>query len=366
MSWKPILWLVACVVLTGLFIGLFERGSKPSAHSLPVDMPLLHLSQDSVTHLSIVSGGDGVECVRRDGQWFLVKPVETRADSAGVNRLVSAILAMRKQEVIDLDRQEKRKLTLASFGLESPRARLRIGSDFRVDEILVGDSSPLRNTVYVRLNDGTDVIGITCQVSEILPLDAAALQDRAAFPASIRQAVRLEVKHPGGFFQLALRDGSWRIQQPYDALADGGRVERLLQSLSQLTIADFGGTNGLVTPETCGLGGDETALQVSVWPLGQRDPFVLTVGKPRPDNPSWLYARISDGERICAVGKEVLSLQNLKAESLRDRRICDADPSLIASVTLRDGDAKMVIQKTDGSLLNLFDLRPISVPSEHC
>ena len=346
MSWKPTWWLLVIVVLTGVFVGIFERGSEPTARSLPVDVPLLSVSPATVTRLSISAGGVSAVCIRREGQWFLTKPVEMRADSARVNRLVDAIADIRKQEVIDPEHREKRKLTLANFGLETPRVRLTIGSETRSDEILVGDQAPLGGSVYVRVNGDANVLGVTCRLSDMLPLDVEGFQDRAVFPASVKQAVRLEVKRPAGFFQLALRDGVWRIQQPYAAPADSGRVEHVLHSLALLTIEGFSESTALTSQANYGLGGDEAVLQVSVWPEGQHDPLVLTVGKARPDNPSWLYAKVSDVDRICAVSKDILSLLNLKTDSLRDRRICDADPSLITSVSLRDGDDKMVLIKS--------------------
>ncbi len=342
------MWLLVLLILTGGFMVVFEKGAEPAARSLPVESPLLHIRPSSVTRLSLFVGTNTMECVLREGQWFMIKPVEMRADSARMSRLVEAILAMRQQEVVDPERREKRNLTLASFGLESPRARVVVGTDLRTDELVLGDLAPLGDRVYVRLNGGEEVLGVSCHLSEILPLEVAGFQDRAAFPASVRQTVRLEVKHASGFFQLALRNGAWRIQQPYDAPADGARVEQVLQRLTSLTVAGFSETGSKVDSSSFGLGGEDTALQVSAWCLGRTEPFVLTVGKARQADPSWLYARISDAGRIGYIGREVLALQALNAESLRDRRLCDIDPALIASIALRDGDQKLVLDKNAG------------------
>ncbi|MEI8121924.1 MAG: DUF4340 domain-containing protein [bacterium] len=345
MSWKPTWWLLVIVILTGVFVGVFERGAKPSARSMPVDTPLLQFNRATVTRLSISADGVTVVCNRRDGQWFLTKPFEMRADSARVNRLVETLAAIRQQEVINSERREKRNLTLANFGLEVPRARITIGSESHADEILMGDPSPLGNTVYVLVNGDTRVIAVTCRVSDILPLDLDGLQDRNVFPVSIKQAVRVEVKRAEGFFQLALRNGVWRIQQPFDALADSGRVEHVLQSLSLLVIEGFGNASAGVAPATYGFGADESVLQVSVWPVGRSEPLVLTVGKIWPDNPAWVAAKVSDTGRIFAIRKDSVPFLNLKPESLRDRRICDADPSLITTISLREGDNKLMMKK---------------------
>lgn len=348
MSWRPVIWLSVLVSLLGLFVIVFEKGTEPAARSLSVDLPLLHLRPDAVTRLSLSVGEFSAECVRRDGEWYLVRPAEMRADPARLTRLIDAVLALRSREMIDPGQMEKRKLTPASFGLESPRARIVIGTELRADELWIGDKAPLGDLVYVRVNDDRNVFGAIGRLVDILPRALDDLRDRAVFPALIRRAVRLEVKHPGGFVQLAWKDGVWRIQQPFDARADNARVERLLRLLESWTVEDIGGGAAPSDPTAYGLGGDESALQVSVWPVGRVDPLVLSVGKARPDNPAWLYARVSDMGGVCTVSRDILSVQGVKAEGLRDRRLFDADPGEVTSLLLSDGDSKLALEKIPG------------------
>lgn len=345
MSWKPTLWLLAMVVLTGLFIVVFEKNTDQSVRPLPLNSPLLPLGPDVITRLSVSDGTSTVTCVRRGGEWFLSGQMEARADKARINRLIDAVIAIREQEVVDPVRREKRGLSLASFGLEPPRARLTVGTDTHADQILLGDSSPLGNLFYLMHNDEKGVIGATVNIQEILPLVPEEFRDKAVFPSSIKQAVRLEVKHAGGFFQLALKDGIWRIQQPFDARADGTRVERLWRTLEALRIEGLDEGTAQADPSAYGLGNDEAALQVSVWTEGGRDPLIVTVGKARQDNPSQLYAKISDMKSLCLVQKDILALQAVQAVALRDRRLCDADLSAVAYLMLRDGDSKVVMEK---------------------
>ena len=117
MSWRPTLWLLLMVVLTGVFVLVFEKGAEPAARALPVESPLLHVSPASITRLSIMSATTSVECIRREGEWFLTSPVEMRANSARIQRLIAAVTAIRKREVLDAGLRGKRGLSLGSFGL---------------------------------------------------------------------------------------------------------------------------------------------------------------------------------------------------------------------------------------------------------
>ncbi len=346
MSWKPSVWLLILVVLTSLFIFMIEQKTESSARALPLDVPLLQFSPDTVSRLAVKTRDVAIECVRRDGQWFLIRPIEARADEARIKHFIQALDDCRVRETLTAERLIQRNLTFASFGLESPRAQLLVGNESRVDEVLVGDESPLGDLVYLRLKNSPDVVGASCKFGEILPFDLDSVKDRAVFPASLKRVVRLELKHAAGFVQLALRDGQWRIQQPVDARADNRQVELLIQSLMALKIGDFGSGKTPSDFSVYGLATDDAVLQITLTPEG-RAPLVLTVGKARQDQPSLVYAKISDVPSICSIDKAILALQAVKVDSLRDRRLCHADPAAIVTIMAREGDSKLVMVKDE-------------------
>ncbi|MEI6165762.1 MAG: DUF4340 domain-containing protein [bacterium] len=347
MSWKPTLWILILVVVTALFILVFDRPADSPARALPIEAPLLPLSPGAVTRLAITAGDVVIECVRREGEWVLTRPEEARADEARIKQILEALDASRIRETLSPERLVQRRLTAASFGLDAPRARLVVGTELRADEILVGDDAPLGDLVYLRLKNGTDVIGATLKMSDILPINFEGMRDHFIFPPSLKRVTRLELKHSGGFLQLALRDGQWRIQQPIDARADNRRVEQLIQSLMALKVEAFGAVAAPSDPAVYGLTADEGLMQITLTPEGGRAPLVLTVGKARQDLPDLIYARISDVSSLCSINREVLAFQAIKAESLRDRRLCNADPAAIVSIMLREGDEKLVLEKQE-------------------
>jgi hypothetical protein len=339
------MWLLALVGLVVAFIVVFEHGTQPVGLSAPMDAPMLGFEPDNVTSLAITSSNLNAVCVRRDQTWFLTHPVETRANGARIQKLLDALRRTRRREVISPEMQRLRRLSPGSFGLEQPRVQCVVGYDRKQDEIVIGQEAPLGDLIYVRLNGGMDVLAVTREFDSALPSRLDELRDRAVFPPSLRMTARIEIKHSGGFIQLALVGGEWRIQQPRDARADPAAVEWLLGCLRELRVEAFGGDVPVADPVAYGLGPDEAALVVTVWPEGVSDGVTLTVGKSAQGNPSLFYARITDMGAISMVGKAVLPLLDLRAESLLDRRLCDADPARIASLTLLDGERKLVMER---------------------
>lgn len=347
MSWKPTLWLLAAVLLAGAFIVVFERGTQPAGLSTPLEAPLLGFEPGNVTSLAINTSNCNAVCMLRNQTWFLTRPVETRADGTCIRQLLEALQRTRRRDTISGALQQQRGLTLESFGLDKPRVRCVVGYDRRQDEIVFGMDVPLGDLIYAQLNGGEDVVAVTREFEKALPGSLDELRDHAVFPATLRQLARIEIKHAGGFIQLASVGGNWRIQQPKDAPADPARVEWLLGRLRELKVEAFGGDTPGADPVAYGMGPDEAAIEVTVWPEGSSDSGVtLTVGKLSQDNPSLFYARISDMGAIGMVAKSALQpLLELRAETLRDRRLCDANPAQVATLTILDAEKKLVAER---------------------
>jgi hypothetical protein len=345
-TWRPIIWLLAAVLLAGTFVVVFEQGPQSAGISAPIDTPMLGFEPGNVTSLAINTSNCNAVCVLRNQAWFLTQPVETRADGARIRQLLDTLHRTRRRETISAERQQQRGLTMESFGLDQPRARCLVGYDRRQDEIVFGLEAPLGDLVYVRLNAGEDVLAVTRDFEKVLPASLDDLRDHAVFPSTLQAFSRIEIKHAGGFIQLASVGGHWRIQQPKDAPVDPARMVWLLGRLREMRVEAFGGDVPGADPVAYGLGPEEAVIEVTVWPEGVPDGITLTVGKAAQDNPSLCYARISDMGAIGRVGKAaVLPLIGLKIEMLRDRRLCDADPPRVENLTILDGEKKLVVER---------------------
>lgn len=348
MSWKPAAWLLAGVLMVGLFIAIFERGSRPMATGTPIDEPLLALAIGNVTNLTVSLSNTTFACALRGQGWVLLDPVETRADAARIREVLEALQRTRRREILTPETRLQRGLSLESFGLDRPRIRCLVGGGQRQDDIVLGTEAPLGDLVYGRLNGGDDVLVLTRDFEQALPQSIDDMRDRAVFPASVASAARIEIKHAGGFIQLALRGKEWRLQQPLDGRADDVVVEWLIKLLKGLRIESFG--NPLLGADSVayGFGADDAVLQVTVWPEGASEGVSLWVGKMKQASPSVFYARISDAGVVCTVGEAVLPLIGLKAETVRDRRVCTANPARLTSVTVSDRDKKLVLEHPAG------------------
>lgn len=362
MSWRPIGWLLILACVAGLFIVLFERGVPQGTIAALAEQPLLKMDAAAVTRLSLATPEFKAECALRNGRWQMVSPVETRADAATIRRILSALNQTMRREVITLEKQVKRGLNQASFGLDAPRIRLTVGSAARQEDVVVGAAVPLSDQVFVKVGSEDYVIAASKAIEGAIPPALDALRDRAVIPADFVRINRLEIKHASGFVKLVFRDGGWRIQQLQDARADGAAVERLIGALHGLRVEQFVAESSIVDPVAYGMGRDEAALELSVWQEGQPERIDLTVGKASQDMPGMVYARVSDMGGVCLLAAESLLPLMAGADSLRDHRLCDAAPDAVRSIMLRDGEKKLAIMRSKGVGWRITE--PIQTPAD--
>lgn len=345
MTWRPIGWLAVVVCALGLFILVFERGMPQGSLGALAESSLLKLNPDAVTRLSITTADFSVECALRGGRWRILSPVATRADGAVIRGILDALRRSVRREVIDLPHQKQRGLTPASFGLEAPRARIQVGNEQKQEDVFIGAPVPLSDQVYVMLERGGSVIAASRDIEGSVPAGLNPLRDRQVIPADFGKIVRLEIKHPGGFLQLALRGGEWRLQQPQEARADGAAVERLIGTLRGLRVEDFLSESAFADLVAYGMGREDAVLEISAWQDGRPERIDLTVGKVKEDAKELVYAKVGDIGGICLLPAEPVSRLAVRADSMRDRRLCDATPAEVASLVLRDGERKLVLQR---------------------
>ncbi len=345
MTWRPIGWLAVVVCCLGLFILVFERGMPQGSLGALAESSLLRLDEDAVTRLSVTTVDFTFECALRNGRWRMLSPLATRADAAMIRRMLDALRSSVRREVIDLPRQKQRGLTPASFGLDVPRARVNVGTEQKQEEVFIGSPVPLSDQVYVMLEKGGSVIAASRDIEGVIPAGLDLLRDRMVMPADFGKVVRLEVKHAGGFLQLAFRGGEWRLQQPQEARADAAAVERLIGVLRGLRVEQFVSESAYADPVAYGMGREDAVLEISAWQDGRAERIDLTVGKVKEDSPGLVYARVGDMGGICLLAAGEVSRLAVRADSMLDRRLCDATPAEVASLVLRDGEQKLVLQR---------------------
>ena len=347
MSWRPVYWLAAAAGIMALFMVVFERRQPAPARRLALDDAALVVDAAAVTALTVAEGTSVVACVQRDGRWYVTRPVATRASGPVIHDVLRGVAATRIRERITPQQMVARDLTLASYGLKQPRFSVTVTAAGATRTLAFGDDAPVGNLVFAQVDSDLEVLSVTREAVDAPPKRVEDWQARAALPDTVLSASRLEIKQPGGFVQLALKDGTWRLQQPHNVKADDAVVERLLQGLHQLQIESAGPAVTGVDLAVYGLGPEDNPLQVTAG-TGAGDDVTLLLGKPVQEAPGLVNARVSDMAALCRVSQAAVALLSVRAEDVRDRRLCVARPAGIAALRLQDEDRRLELARANG------------------
>ena len=346
------------LVLAGL-IWFIENRIEKHAPQPMLGARLLAEPLDDVSYLIIETEALRIDCMRQDKTWMLKRPVETVADASAINRLLSVLENLTRDEVITAEECALRELRPADYGLENPRARVRLGNGAVLHDVLIGDYAPLGEHVYVKLAWSGDIVCIARALVDALPERVDEFRDRSVLRGDVAHTLRLEIHRPdAGFTQLSTVGGRWTIQQPMAARADSARVNAMLEAVYSAKVKTFvwdpipGGSEEPAAValdassriEAYGLGADE-AVHISVWVKGDEIGTGLLLGKPVPDSPGDVYAKWRDAPSVFTVDHALTEAFAVSLGDLRDHAVLPLDPRRVSYAYFRDGDTKLVLER---------------------
>ncbi|MDA0323362.1 MAG: DUF4340 domain-containing protein [Verrucomicrobia bacterium] len=359
MNLKITISLLGAIAIAGALLWIFQEDSSTRT---PRSALFERMDPEQLNALRIVHAGEEqgweAEFQRLDGRWHLVWPIESRADGAAIDRLVSVLESLDVGETITALDRRQRDLTLSDFELEFPHVSIELRSVDRNWTLSVGRSAPLGDSVYVRLGQSDDVLAVATNLLNVIPAGLEALRDRTVLSGDPSDVVRFEVERVGGsFLRLVKLDGRWAIQQPIQARADGPSVDEILEQLFSAQVIDFvrdfsaasgAGATASEDRAAFGLGDGEAVLQVTVWQNRDEAGQVVVVGDASSAESATRYASIAGQRMVFTVSSAVFDpVIQLGVHELRDHLVYALDPGQIAGVTFSEGEYKLALGRTE-------------------
>ncbi len=376
MKLKTTLILIMAVCVVGAGLWLSEHGERAERKALQLGSPLLVWHPDGVVALSIQAGDLRVGLTKQDDQWYLQAPVRARADGGQVERILSVLETLTREEIITPAQRTQRGVGLADYGLAAPWARWTIDDGAQQRELLVGQKAPLGGLLYVKFARSGDVIGTGEALRGLVPASVDVLRDAHVMGGTPERVSRVELHRAGrGFVRLAREDGVWLLRQPVAGRADEGLVRHLLDQLFAMEAVRFvsdgeGAEEGVQAKATAKAGGggsdpgysgpatggdprlepyglavDEAAARIQVWLDGDLVAYELVVGKSTDTgaetDDGTVYAMRRDVDSIYTIQPTQLEWLVVSEDDLRERDVFGLAPDAVNSIRLRQWDRKL-------------------------
>jgi len=372
MSIRTTLRLLFAVCLLGFIIGIIETRDRRRVNPVADQQALLHLDAGDVEKIVIARKDLAVECIRKDGVWFLSLPLRAKADNTKINRILGVLESLRQYEIVTQKEMNERELTLADYGLKDPEASILVQGQQTSHNVMIGNKIELGDRMCIRLNGSNDVIITSADIMDVIPEKVDDLRDRTVFRGEPEQLARFQIKRPGSFIEIVSRDKGWFISQPLDVPADERKVRAIISGLLKCRIVRFIRDSGSVdggkevdsdvvsTRESTmlapyGLGQDEAASIVSVWFAGDDVGHDIVIGKASAEVAGEVYARFSEIESVFTVPSEFSELLGVTVDDLRSRSILPHPRSDICGLALEANERKVVLARETAAGWNIVE-----------
>ncbi len=326
---------------------------RPSGPLVPshVVLPPEIASMDSLTRT--VRTGEVVKLEKRGESWWLTKPYEWPANPNAARNIQDALQFLKDTASFSLSESSKNGQTLADYGLADPAITLEFTSAGKSFKLLVGDSTPNSNNLYVLSPDGTRIHVVNRSLADSVGLPLADLRNATIFtiPAFEVRSLNLQLPPPSNLKVRLRRDAAarWNFESPILARGAKTPVEVTITALNSLTAKSFLDPHD-ADPDRTGL--NNPALRVTLEGNARRETLLLgnataTAGE--------YYAKIEDKSVVFTVAvpsgpHQLLEVLRTAQEALRDPRVLDFDPTTVTALTITaPGQPELALQKLESA-----------------
>jgi hypothetical protein len=312
-------YLVLFLALLGLYYGLTWRQAREEAQKAEAKK-IFQVKEAEIDALVLKKGKAEVRLAKKDGGWFLTKPLEMPADKATLESILNTLAHLNKER--DLGNVED----LKAYGLDKPALELEYFIKDQGRKLAIGNATPGEMGFYaVQDQAPRHLLVIDTGSKESLDRPEKELRDKTLFAYTPEKVNSLRLKTPGApEVQLDKVDAkSWRWVGREKFPVRGDRVEELIRSLHLAKAKDFVmdapkdlKPYGLAPPR-----GEVAVIQ-------DKEPERLFLGDKAKEGEGG-YARKAPAGPVVVADKDLVALIAKTLTTLEDRRLWQGQAAVV-------------------------------------
>ena len=187
---KPRTLLVLAFVLLVLAIGHYILGLKESQKKEAKTSDVLIPESVRVSYLLIKNGNKTIELVRKGDDWFLEKPIKTKADGMEVDSILFRLQSLAKVRDLGITDFDPKV-----FGFENSTKVIKYRGNGTAGEIIFGGDNPAGTHVYVNKNGRLYLVEKI--VLDVFRRTPEEIREKRIFWGSVNDVVSYEVSFKG-------------------------------------------------------------------------------------------------------------------------------------------------------------------------
>lgn len=354
MRTKVTLALVFLNVALFFFIFKFERNWRTESATAQARSRVLGPEVADIRSIDVTSSvpGGSFKLVRRRDAWFLTAPLDWPANPHAVGSIVSELQLLEHDAFFATKDLEKHGMTLAEYGLDSPKLTIAFGSgpegtNHRTT-LRIGDTTKVGNRLYVLSPDGEriHVVKRTLVDALTLPLDQLRADSLLTIPVFEARSLTVQTGSPdqtraaaSGLRTRIRREGNrWLFETPIIARASKLEMDTTINELNSLRPKTFGPTPPATLPSAAPL------LRITVEGNNRHETLFLgervtpPIAAPAGAVPAEAeYHAQLEGRSVLftvTVATDLIEKLRNAQVRLRERRILDFETRAVTAITL--------------------------------
>jgi hypothetical protein len=326
------------------FIHFYESKQPSSQQAAERAGKVVQFDRDKVTKISLKTSDSKIELEKKNGVWFMEKPVKDRADSMAINQLFTTAESLKSDSAIPTEKQVGGKDPLKEFGLGSPETRLAFTGGEKPIELLFGKDAAVEGKVYVRLEDSRVAHVISNDLKNQVSKKADDFRDHKLTDVVSTQVNKFTIKGAAGEIELEKKAQHWSLNKPFKARGNDQKVGDLIAQAANVHVESFvADSSNLAT-----FGLQEPRGSVTLSTEGSKEPVVLQIGQPLEKDKEKIYVKLSTRDSVLVVPKGVEGLLGTKPNDVRDRNLLRVEADIVDRMTIEPKSGEKIVLARKG------------------
>ena len=285
---------------------------------------------DSVNQLILATNGTKIVLTRnKDKIWEITEPIQDRADSNIVTKILETITTLKKFEIKEDDTQGK------DMGIDDGAVSLEIFQNNKyTGKVTFGDETGLSGTVYANWssNKVNDSFFCWAEARNEIDISFDKLRDPQLVKYLIEEIQEIEVSDETGASLSVIRKSEksdWIIDKPLNTGTDSKRINEWLSNIVNLTSQNYIDNSESITASYF----NSIYKSIKVKQFDDDEFIIIDFAKSDIQNES--YVRVTDRPGIIfKAGSEAIKSIDLNPNTIRDKRLIPFNPKSVIAMNI--------------------------------
>ena len=321
-----LIYLAVLLILAGYFYYFEVVRHKAKTEEKEAALRLLQVDKVRITSLRLDKDGSKPIWLRKNGQWQIVEPINSRADEFAVGSLLTLLESLKMEREVETEAQD-----LEPYGLDKPRIHLSFLTDDTPHHLRIGVKAVVGNNYYASGDQENRVVLLHANQQQGLDKSLFDLRSKEFFTIKLDEIDRVEIERAEGKLALTkLENKGWQASAAPELRIKSAKIEGLLSRLTWLRAKRFL-ENGRSNSTQLGL--DPSRIRISLSEKEKTETLLL--GKTKKGE--GVYAKGGGLPGVAMVDEKLLEELPGSLSDLEDRALLAFELDQIKAVSLEVG-----------------------------